>query len=115
MPGLVGVQRSVTYLKAALRSAHGRQKVNEEVSGYYLSLEVSRTYDGMMIAIPAPHRALFRELSAKEFANTLRDLASSVQLSRYQKHPRGPKKPPPERTAYRSGQHVSTAKLLAQR
>src|SRR5262245_66696711 len=81
----------------------------------YLSLEIGRTYDGMMIAIPAPHWVLFRELSAKAFANTLRDLAASVHLSRYQKHPRGPKKPPPQRTAYQSGQHVSTAKLLAQR
>jgi hypothetical protein len=34
---------------------------------------------------------------------------------RYQKHPRGPKKRPPERTAYQNGKHVSTAKLLAQR
>jgi IS4 transposase len=106
---------AVSLIKAALRSAHGRQKINDEVSSYSLSLEIGRTYDGMMIAIPAPHWALFRKLSAKEFANTLRDLASSVHLSRYQKHPRGPKKPPPERTAYRSGQHVSTAKLLAQR
>jgi Transposase DDE domain len=105
---------AVALIKAALRSAHGRQKINDEVSSYYLSLEIGRTYDGMMIAIPAPHWALFRELSAKEFADTLRDLASSVHLSRYQKHPRGPKKPPPERTAYRSGQHVSMAKLLAQ-
>jgi len=106
---------AVSLIQAALRSAHGRQKINDEVSSYYLALEIGRTYDGMMIAIPAPHWALFRALSAKEFANTLRDLASSVHLSRYRKHPRGPKKPPPERTAYRSGQHVSTAQLLAQR
>ena len=106
---------AVSLIKAALRSAHGRHKVNAEVSGYYLALEIGRTYDGMMSAIPAPHWALFRELAAKEFANILRELASSVNLARYQKHPRGPKKPPPERPAYQNGQHVSTAKLLAQR
>jgi Transposase DDE domain len=106
---------AVSLIKAALRSAHGRQQVNEEVSGYYLSLEISRTYDGMMIAIPAPHWALFRELSDKEFANALRELAASVNLSKYQKHPRGPKKKPPERMPYQNGKHVSTAKLLAQR
>jgi hypothetical protein len=106
---------AVSLIKAALRRVHGRQKVNEEVSSYYLSLEIGRTYDGMMIAIPAPHWALFRALSNKEFANALRELASSVHLSRYQKHPRGPKKKPPERTAYQNGKHVSTAKLLAQR
>jgi hypothetical protein len=75
---------AVALLKAALRNAHGRQQVNEEVSGDYLSLEIRRTYDGMMMAIPAPHWALFRELSDTEFANALRELASSVNLSRYQ-------------------------------
>jgi hypothetical protein len=106
---------AVSLIKAALRSAHGRQKVNDEVSSYYLALEIGRTYDGMMIAIPAPHWAFLRELAAKEFADLLRELASSVNLARYQKHPRGPKKPPPERPTYQNGQHVSTAKLLAQR
>jgi Transposase DDE domain len=106
---------AVSLIKAALRSAHGRQKINDEVSSYYLALEIGRTYDGMMIAIPPPHWALFREFTAKEFASALRELASSVNLTKYQKHPRGPKKPPPERTVYQSGQHVSTAKLLAQR
>src|SRR5262245_18446157 len=106
---------AVSLIKAALRRAHGRQQVHEAVSGYYLSLEISRTYDGMLIAIPAPHWALFRELSDKEFANAVRELAASVNLSRYQKHPRGPKKKPPERAAYQNGKHVSTAKLLAQR
>jgi len=106
---------AVSLIKAALRSAHGRQQVNEEVSGYYLALEISRAYDGMMIAIPAPHWALFRELSDKEFANALRELAASVNLSKYQKHPRGPKKKPPERMPYQNGTHVSTAKLLARR
>ena len=106
---------AVSLIKAALRREHGRQKVNEEISGYYLALEIGRTYDGMMIAIPTPHWALFRDLSEPEFAGALRELASSVALSRYQKHPRGPKKKPPKRMPYENGEHVSTAKLLAQR
>jgi hypothetical protein len=106
---------AVSLIKAALRSEHGRKKINDEVSGYYLSLEIGRTYDGMMIAIPAPHWQFFRELSDREFADALRELAASVKLSRYQKHPRGPKKKPPERAPYENGKHVSTAKLLAQR
>jgi IS4 transposase len=106
---------AVSLIKAALRSEHGRKKVNEEVSGYYLSLEIGRTYDGMMIAIPAPHWQFFRALSDRDFADALRELAASVKLSRYQKHPRGPKKKPPERTPYENGKHVSTAKLIAMR
>jgi hypothetical protein len=69
----------------------------------------------MMMAIPAPPWALWRALSAQECAHAWRALAASVNLSRYQQHPRAPKKKPPERTAYQNGQHVSTAKLLAQR
>jgi hypothetical protein len=106
---------AVALIKAALRSEHGRQKVNEEVSGYYLALEISRTYDGMMIALPAPHWALFQDFSDREFADALRELAASVDLSKYQKHPRGPKKKPPKRMPYQPGKHVSTARLLAQR
>ena len=106
---------AVSLIKAALRSQHGRKKINAEVSGYYLSLEIGRSYDGMMIAIPAPHWTFFRELSDRGFAEVLRELALSVNLSRYRKHPRAPKKKPPERTPYQNGSHVSTAKLLAQR
>jgi IS4 transposase len=106
---------AVSLIKAALRSHHGRQKVNDEVSGYYLSLEISRTYDGMMVAIPAPHWALFRDLSDQQFAGVLHEVAAAGDLAKYQKHPRGPKKKPPERAPYQNGQHVSTAKLIAQR
>jgi hypothetical protein len=106
---------AVSLITAALRRAHGRQQVNDAVAGSDLSLEIGRTYDGMMLAIPAPPWALFRELSAKEWANAWREWASSMNLARYQKHPRGPKKQPPERTAYQNGKHVSTAKLIAQR
>jgi len=106
---------AVSLIKAALRRAHGRQKSHDEVSSSYLALEIGRTYDGMLMAIPAPHWALFRACSAQEGAHVLCALASSVNLARYQKHPRGPKKKPPARTAYQNGKHVSTAKLLAQR
>ena len=106
---------AVSLIKAALRSEHGRKTINDEVSGYYLSLEIGRTYDGMMIAIPAPHWQFFRDLSDGDFAHALRELAASVKLSRYQKHPRGPKKKPPERAPYENGKHVSTAKVLAMR
>jgi hypothetical protein len=106
---------AVSVITAAWRRAHGGQKVNDEVSGDYLALEMRRTYDGMMLAIPAPHWAILRALSNREFAEALRELASAVHLSKYRKHPRSPKKKPPQRTAYQSGSHVSTARLIAQR
>ncbi len=106
---------AVSLIKAALRSHHGRQKVNDAVSSYDLALEISRPYDGMMMAIPAPYWAVFRDLSPQECASALQELAASVDLSQYQKHPRGPKKKPPERAPYKNGHHVSTAKLLTQK
>jgi hypothetical protein len=103
---------AVSLLKAALRAVHGEATVNETVSGYYLNLEIRGTYEGMMIAIPERHWTIFRKLSIEDLVNVLKEVASHVRLSRYQKHPRGPKKSPPKKSAYANGGHVSTFKLL---
>jgi len=103
---------AVAVLKGALSAAHGADVVQTQVSGYYLSLEIKGTYDGMMIAIPEQNWAIFRTCSAKQLAVLLKRIAGHANLSRYQKHPRGPKKKPPKKTAYKNGGHVSTFKLL---
>lgn len=105
---------AVAVLKAALRAAHG-EKQAAEVSGYYLALEIRETYKGMMVAIPAEHWAVFGRLSAADLAQLLRELAERVELRRYRKHPRGPKKKPPQRRRYRNGEHIATSKVLAAR
>jgi IS4 transposase len=105
---------AVAVLKSALRAVHGPAAV-ERLSAYYLTLELRRTYDGMMIAIPAKHWVVFQRLSDAQLARLLRQLAGHVNLARYRKHPRGPKKKPPRRSRYRNGEHVATAKLLAAR
>jgi Transposase DDE domain len=106
---------AVALLKAALRSAHGAEKVSQQVSAYYLALEIRQTYAGMRVAIPAEHWQVFRTLSDAVLAQVLREIASHVSLKRYRKTPRGPKKPQPKRRRYRNGEHVSTAKLIADR
>lgn len=103
---------AVAVLKAALRAAHGADVVQTQVSGYYLSLEIKSTYDGMMIAIPEEHWAIFRTSTAKQIAVLLKRIAGHADLARYQKHPRGPKKPPPKKTVYKNGGHVSTYKMI---
>lgn len=105
----------VSALKAALRAAHGDEVVQMAVSGYYLSLELSQTYDGMMIAIPASQWKGFGTLTPEDLAHELKALAVHANLRRYRKHPRSPKKPPPKKSKYRNGGHVSTAKLIATR
>jgi hypothetical protein len=106
---------AVSVMKAALRAVHGSAKVQQEISAYYLALEISQTYDGMMVAIPSQHWTIFRILNAQQLADVLKELAANVNLRRYKKHPRSPKKTPTARTAYRNGGHVSTAKILAMR
>src|SRR5579871_5650117 len=86
---------SGALLKAALRAAHGRKVVQEQVSGYYLALEIRQTYVGMMVAIPAAHWAVFHRLDDAGMAAVLREMAERVRLARYRKSVRGPKKKPP--------------------
>jgi hypothetical protein len=105
---------AVALLKAALRAVHG-PKGMESLSAYYLTLEIQQTYDGMMVAIPPQHWQVFGELDAAAMASVLRKMAEKVKLSRYRKHPRGPKKKPPKRRRYQNGEHVATAKILAAR
>jgi hypothetical protein len=102
----------MSVVKAALRSVHGSEVVDEQVSGYYLAGEVSGTHRGMMIAIPEEEWVVFQNLGAKELGRTLRNLAERVRLSKYRKHPRGPKKPRPKRKSEEKSNHVSTARLL---
>lgn len=109
------VFNAVSLLKASLRAVHGADAVQHQVSGYYLSLEIRGTYAGMMIAVPDRHWKAFRLLEVKQFASLLKDLARRVKLDRYRKHPRAPKKPPPQMNAYANGGHVSTYRLLQKR
>jgi IS4 transposase len=105
---------AASVLKAALRAAHGVSAA-AGVSGYYIALEVRQAYDGLSVAVPADEWAAFGTAPAAELAAWLRRVAAGVELRRYRKHPRGPKKPPPEKAAYQNGGHVSTDRLLRQR
>jgi Transposase DDE domain len=102
---------AVAVLKAALRRQHGEEGA-ERVSAYYLALEIRETYAGMMVAIPAAEWAVFGTLSAEGMAQVLSELAGKMVVRRYCKHPRGPKKKPPQRRCYRNGEHIATSKVL---
>lgn len=105
----------VSVIIAALGSIHGLEKINKEVSGYYISNELSGTYLGMMIAIPPEEWKIFHQLSHSEMIMFLKRLAGNAKLSKYKKHPRGPKKPAPKRVSDPKTPHVSTARLIAGR
>jgi hypothetical protein len=112
--GLVSYNVFAT-LKAALRSVHGEEVVEQEVSMYYLTDEIAGTYRGMRIAIAEAEWEIFRDLSTRELSDLLRRLVGAVKLCTYRKRRRGPKKPRPPRSHDPKKPHVSTARLLAQR
>lgn len=106
----------LSVVRAALRSVHGAEKIDREVSTYYLAEEIGAVSRGMTIAIPSGHwQAAFGDCSASEMAGLLRALAKKVNLRHFQKHPRGPKKPVPKRVHSKRTPHVATARILAER
>ena len=105
----------LSIIKAALAAVHGVEKVENEVSGYYLADEISGTYRGMMIAIPEEQWIVFRHMPLPRVADLLKRLAANLKLSAFRKHPRGPKKPAPKRQGDKNTPHVSTYKLISKR
>lgn len=106
----------LSTVKAALRGEYGAEKINNEVSGYYLADEVAGTWRGMMIVLPAEYWAeQFVDQSPRQLAQFLRRTAKQIRLSAFRKHPRGPKKKPPSKMNKKHRSHVSTARILDQR
>jgi IS4 transposase len=106
---------AVSVVKAALRAAHGKEFVEEQLSMYYVTLEVAQVVTGMNIAIPEKHWTVFRRMSVQEFADTMVELAQRMDLRKYTKHKRPPTKHPTKKISGKKIKHVSTAKILAGR
>jgi hypothetical protein len=100
-------------VRAALRAKFGHDKVEEEVSGYYIANEVRNTYAGMEIVLDESIWEQFQTMPPKALAEKLVEYAGHARLAAFKRQPRGPKKPVPPRTRYVNETHVSTARLLA--
>lgn len=105
----------VALVKGAIAAAWGHSFVREELSMYYLTVEVERVTDGMQIAVGPDDWAIFRTMTAEQFAETLRTVAAQMNLCKYTKSKRGPKKKPPPKISGKRNHHVSTARILAMR
>jgi hypothetical protein len=103
----------LSTVQASLRAAFGVEKVQNEVSGYYIANQVRKTAYGMSIAIDPSAWEPFQTCTPTTLAKQLLRLAANVDLRKLKRHPRGEKKPVPKRTRYRGKWHVSTARLLA--
>jgi IS4 transposase len=108
----VAAYNVLSVLKASLRAVHGREKVEQEVSGYYMAQEWSVVYPGMMVALPSEQWVRFGAMPACELAGWLREWSGKVDLRKFKKSPpRKPTQRKPPRIKDRST-HVSTAQLL---
>ena len=105
----------VQMAKGAIAATWGEERMQNEISMYYLAQEVSRVTPGMLIAVPPPAWKVFATMSSSDFAKTLLSLAASMNLSKYRKSKRGPKKKQPKKLSGKHKPHVSTARLLAGR
>lgn len=102
-------------VQAALRSAHGEQKIDAELSDEHFIRDVVLTQTGMNIAVDPAEWEHYHTLPPARFAKELERLARQVDLKRYPKRKRGPKKPRPKQTSGKKNHHISTAKLLAKK
>jgi hypothetical protein len=102
----------LAVIKAALRAVQGEEKVQKEVSGYYMALEWALVYAGRMIALPPDRWERFGQLSAAEVASYLRDWAGKVNMDKIKKAP--PRKPTKQKSKRikDDSPHLSTARLL---
>jgi hypothetical protein len=105
----------LSVVLAALRAVHGAETVKERISFYYLCDEMAATYRGLTIAVTDEYWTdTYARLTPTQLARELIRIAKTVELSRYRKHKRGPKKPAKKMNKKRRN-HVSTARVLAKR
>lgn len=101
-------------MKGAIAAEHGRQDA-EMLSHYYMALEIAEATDGMLVALPDDRWKKMETISTANFAAEVRAILSGIDMSRYRKSIRGPKKKPPKRTNKRNSVHVSTKRILDKR
>jgi hypothetical protein len=105
----------LAVVTAALRSVHGAESIDRELSLYDVANDMAQTSHGMMIAIPEQEWRVFSRMRPAAMVATLRELAQKVRLKAYRKSSRGPKKPQPKCAGTTKSSHVSTAKILRNR
>lgn len=101
---------------ASLRAAYPDKNIDDEISDYYVAKEISSTYHGMTIILEEEESwTPFITSRLSEISAILLYLAGNINLRKFKKHKRGPKKPPLPKNEFKNKPHVSTARLLARK
>ena len=106
----------LSVIRGAIERRHGIDPHEKAgISYYYVAGEIKSSYRGMMIAVPDEAWVPCRDLSTKDLAHLLLEIAAHVDPTRFRKHPRGPKKV--VKKGYAPGRvarsHIATARVLA--
>lgn len=103
----------LAWIKSLL---HGRRGGDEAaspaLSGYYLTLEISRGFAAVEALTSERDWQAVAELSDRDFRAWGKRLTTAVDRSRYVTHPRGPKQRPPPKLSGKQRHHYATYRLL---
>lgn len=106
----------LSLLRAAMRAAHGSEKIEQVFSTHHMAEEIRATWQGMTLLLTTAFwRRRCRNLDDAAVARELKRLAKHVDLAQYKKVTRTTRNPPPKRTFSKHTPHVSTARLLQKR
>jgi hypothetical protein len=101
----------LSVVMMAMRAGQGAEGI--EISTYYVCDEIAHSYRGLDFTLnPSDWTKAYGDLTPAQLARVLERIAAGIDLSRYRKHKRGPKKPPPRMNKTKRN-HVSTARVLA--
>lgn len=101
-------------LFAALAGAHG-SSVCETISHHSAAQEIREGCEGLLISVPdSEWHSLLPKTDAARM-DFLIDVAKHLNFRRHTKSVRGPKKPPPRKTAFKNGSHIAVQKILDER
>ncbi len=103
----------LNLIKVAIAATHKKPELADEVSTYYLALDVHGAWQGLVIAVTNEEfESKYANLTTKQFAQYLMRLAKHVNLKAMRKNIRGPKVPQPPKISGNRGNHVATQRIL---
>jgi hypothetical protein len=105
---------AVSLLKSTIASVHGEESV-DNISWYYAYTETQSVWSGMAIALPFEFWSdRFDTMSDRQFCKYLKGLSAKIDMSKFIKSRRGPKKKVTKKYDPKVN-HVSTFKILQER
>jgi hypothetical protein len=107
----VGCYNLLGAMRGAVRATHG-EKEEAKLSSHLVADELSMTYRGMDIAVPAQDWEAFARADAAGLAGLLGQIAARIQMQHYHKSPSRPKKAPRQPRPKAPRKHASTHRLL---